>query len=333
MPHTFETIQDSIDVRPHSKLPTSDMKWAWVFIIGASSVVYGFDFLPSPTPPDSSKHVGVFYQGDQLFKSGKTHREQLAISVPISVTPRDYLEPGFRGTFLNLPPRQGRPQRLWKSQPYLLYSHYPKEGTVWRTILEVGSSSDHPYASFKETAIQLTAFYAFQQSERHRWTFYMNYSSLRPPLSHIPLPGLAYTYLIPKRLKLDIGAPFLSIEGQFLSQRVKLSAMGFFPFFTRVEASVRIIGPIFLYTSWKNATDIYYRFARPKAERSLYVREQSASFGLRAPVAPMIFADLQAGYRFKRSLYEAHRFSNKENAPVEHLPAGPFFAWTLMARF
>ena len=97
-------------------------------------------------------------------------------------------------------------QRTWDARVGLMYFRKLDGDRMMGGGVNVGSASDHPFASIDEMNVSMMAMYRMPSGQRNAWMFMLMYS----PVGELkfPIPGVSYSYNPSDQFHANIGLPF-----------------------------------------------------------------------------------------------------------------------------
>ena len=105
-------------------------------------------------------------------------------------------------------PDSGRsfPDTLWNIRFGMNYSHLFVNDWLLTMGVNLGSSSDKPFDTWRELNFGINAMLRVPQGERNAWVFSLSYS----PLGQIafPIPGIAFQWQANDWVRVNLGLPF-----------------------------------------------------------------------------------------------------------------------------
>lgn len=160
--------------------------------------------------------------------------------------------------------------------------------------LSAGSASDTPFATLKDMTFTLIGSYGFPSGEKGRWLLTLFVSNNNSFANYIPIPGFIYFHKTETFTGM-FGLPFASIQWNPISLwAITLSLFG--PALSaEIAYGERTGWQGALGFQWNQMT--YLRHGRGTDEDRFFLDEKKAFATLR-----FIFAELQAGYAFGRSV-------------------------------
>lgn len=197
------------------------------------------------------------------------------------------------------------PDKLWDAQAGVSHRHRLGEGRQWGVNAAVGSASDDPFHSIRETEIQATGSYIKPSGPHDSWLFLLSYSNNRTFANGVPLPGFAYVRRVPsKGFQAIVGFPFLLVRyapAETWAARASLFGTNN----QALDVSRRLAGPVRAYVAFEHGAKTWFRAARGKRKERLIYDQKRAVVGVRGPLPGGLSLDAAAGRVFGRRLYEA----------------------------
>ncbi len=187
-----------------------------------------------------------------------------------------------------------------------------------------GSSSNRPFANFNTLEFTGNAALLVPAGDGDAWAFFLNYSSNRDFLRHVPLPGFGYIFNREWGRGL-IGAPAMNVQ---LMPRSKLNFnLRYFPII-RLYADagwnpqrwLRLAG----YFQWDD--DHFWRTGRAIKNRQIFIVEKTSGASLSVRLQKKIEFKLSGGWRFGRYIFEGRSILKDTGYNRIELDSTPFAA-------
>lgn len=231
--------------------------------------------------------------------------------------------PRHRGAF---------PAELWDLNFGAVHRRELANGWIVGGHLALTSPSDRPFSGWDETAVLLNGFLRLPAEGRNAWVFFLNYSSNREFLPHVPIPGAGYLYAPSRDFSLLAGVPLLFADWRPLD---RLSWRGFyFPIHTVFLGGEYSLGggwKVFAAYRWEN--DRYYRAGRKERDQRLFWYEQRLEAGIAVEAGGGIEAALAGGYAYDRFFFEGESYSDGRTENRLDISDGPFLTARIQRRF
>ncbi|MBK9430004.1 MAG: hypothetical protein IPN65_05845 [Elusimicrobia bacterium] len=211
------------------------------------------------------------------------------------------------------------PSKLWSVQAGGAFARRIGERRRWGASLGLGSASDEPFNSIRETEVKAMAYREFPSRERNSWLLFLAYSNNRSFLNNIPFPGVAYVVREPvPGLHATVGLPFILLSYQpGKNWRLALSAFG--PTNISAEGARRLGSSAWAYARFERNPSQWLRAGRENLSDRLIFDRQGPRLGVRSPLGGGVSADLSAGLDFRRRFYES-KDANRSGVPKAELP-------------
>jgi hypothetical protein len=198
-------------------------------------------------------------------------------------------------------------------------------------MLGLGSASDRPFYGFDETDISLNAVLRAFPKETGSWIFFLNYSSNREFLRHVPIPGLGYWYAPDRDFQALLGLPFISLQaspGAGFSFRAS-----YFPIHS-INARVGFspLPPLTFYAGFEWVNQRYLRAGREDREDRLFFYEKRVAGGVDFFPFRNGSVNLAGGYAFDRFFFEAESYDDRMENRID-LGDGPFLSFRASLNF
>ena len=265
-------------------------------------------------------------------------RGEVSISLPLDSGPdREWaatIRAGLRSirTGAALPQTgESFPGELWDLNFGAVHRRRLENGWIAGGQLSLASPSDRPFAGWDETAVLFNGFLRVPSGERNAWIFFLNYSSNREFLPHVPIPGAAFLYAPSRDFSLLAGAPLLSVNWKPTG---RLSLRGFyFPIHTVSFGSEYSLGSGWkVFADWRWENDRYYRAGREEKDHRLFWYEQRLEAGIAVEVSPGIELSLAGGYAYDRFFFEGKSYSEDRTENRLDIADGFFLAARVQSR-
>ena len=210
------------------------------------------------------------------------------------------------------------PSKLWAAQGGGAFARRISERRRWGASLGVGSASDEPFNSIRETEVKATVYREFPSHERNSWLLFLAYSNNRSFLNNIPFPGIAYVVREPvPGLHATVGLPFILLSYQpGKNWRLALSAFG--PTNISTEGALRLGSLAWAYARFERNPSQWLRASRENLSDRLIFDRQEARLGVRSPLGGGVSVDVSAGLDFRRRFYES-KDANRSGIPKAEL--------------
>jgi len=181
---------------------------------------------------------------------------------------------------------------------------------------EVGSSSDKPFASDEELAVQATAFAQMPWRESLDWVFMLDYANNRSFGRHVPLPGAALHYYPNRSLDVLAGFPYSSVR--WMPQpKVTLTASYLIPRAVRAEAAYKLTDCLTVYGLYAWDHESWFRHDRHDDADQLYYYEMRTELGLRWELLDGLGLEFAGGYAFDRFWYEGDEWEDRGRNDID----------------
>jgi hypothetical protein len=210
------------------------------------------------------------------------------------------------------------PDELWDAEVGGAFNTELKQGRELNLSAGVGSASDAPFETSRETTLRLGAAYSKPSGSSNLWLFTLNYSNNRAFANNIPIPGVAYMINSPAhRLNLVLGFPFINVIHQSTERWMnRLTLLG--PTNITAESAYSIAGPVKMYSMLEWGQSSWLRKDRPERDVRLIYDRKKWSAGLQGPLSKRVRGNFSAGYEFGRRFFESDSFF-RNNEPTADL--------------
>lgn len=267
------------------------------------------------------------------------YRGETSIILPLSAGPDQEWAATVRASLRSLRtgallPDTGErlPSELWDLSFGAVHRRRLENGFILGGQLSLNSPSDRPFSSWEEAAINLNGFLQIPAGGRDAWLFFLNYSSNREFLPHIPIPGAGYLYAPSRDFSLLAGVPLLFVNW-VPTAGVKLRGF-YFPIHTIFLGGEYGLGNGWkLFASWRWENDRYYRYERPDKDHRLFWYEQRLEGGLALETGSGVELSLSGGYAYDRFFFEGKRYADDRTENRIDISPGFFLSARASARF
>lgn len=212
--------------------------------------------------------------------------------------------PGSRNTL---------PNELWNVS---IGANYRKPLERERSLgasVTIGSPSDRPFASIRETSLSANLTYRVPASTpRDQWLFFVNESNTRGFLRWVPLPGFGYLFDRDETFKLFLGVPVVGFF--WMPSRTWMVNAFYFPVQSGQFQVSHFVDYARFYAGFRSAENVYLRAGRDDVRDRLFSSETDVHFGAAAPLSRVLSADLCTRYVFRRYYYEGKNFADRKTA-------------------
>lgn len=215
-------------------------------------------------------------------------------------------------------PGTGRdlPNDLWDLNAGVRYRHSMGDGWIWGAFMGIGSPSNKPFHSFKETDVNLTGFLRMPHGERNAWLFLLNYTNNRDFLSGAPIPGLAYLYHPNDKFKAIIGAPLLAFKYSPF-RKWSLSCYYMYPRNIDLRVTWRATRSLSLYTGFDWSNYRFYLTDRAHRQDRLFYFQKRGFVGGNIALGGGLMLTLEAGYTFDRLFFEGENYGDRHQERID----------------
>lgn len=197
------------------------------------------------------------------------------------------------------------PDELWRVTAGVMHFRDLDNGYQVGGILNVGSASDDPFASWRETTANAIGFVNVPYGERDGWSFSLFYS----PTSQLPfpVPGMAYLWRPDETMSAQIGIPF-SLD--YRPTAAFSLAVSYTPL-TNVKliARQKLSDAWSVYGGYAITNDTYWLADRADDDERFYIFDQRLTMGLERSLALGLRLEFTAAYVFDRQLFQAESFT------------------------
>ncbi len=224
------------------------------------------------------------------------------------------------------------PSELWDLHFGAMYRRRLPGNRIIGGNLSLSSPSDRPFNGWYETAVMLNGFLNIPAAGRDSWVLFLNYSTNREFLPHVPIPGAGYLYAPSRDFNALVGIPLLFVN---YTPVEGLRFRGFyFPIhsvFAGCEYRLSPLIGIFAAFRWEN--DRYYRAGREDRHDRLFWYEKRVEAGVTLRAVGDLEVVLAGGVAFDRFFFEGESYNDDRTNNRVDVGAGPFIAVRAAARF
>ena len=282
----------------------------------ASDQSEGFDgFLPFIKPLRLGATVSTDYEpeADTVDGTGRYARTNASLSARTQLYRSDTDEVTMNGlgaeslidSDLILPDGRELPAHLYRIQGGLAYRHLYQGGYAVGLSGSIGSASDRPFDSTRETSVGATLFTRLPANGQDAWLLFLNYANDRPLLNNVPLPGVGYLWVKDQTWLAFIGLPFAFVTwrpNRWWEADVALSGLGSAHAGVAVKPITNADWLRFrIAYDWRPET--YKPVDRPITDDQLIFREMRLTAGVGCDTGPTFSANCYAGYAFHREIF------------------------------
>ncbi len=223
------------------------------------------------------------------------------------------------------------PDQLWDLDLGLLHRRRLANRWTLGINLSVSSPSDQPFYGWDETAIQLNGFLKIPAAARNAWVVFLNYSSNREFLPHVPIPGGGYLYAPSRKLTALIGVPLVFINYRPFP---RLTLKGsYFPIHSvSAGGELECFRSLVLFTGFKWVNVRYFRAAREDKADRLFLYEKKLETGCKIRPGPDLEVKIAGAYVFDRFFFEGEGYDDRLDNRVE-IDNGYIFSARLQTAF
>jgi hypothetical protein len=222
---------------------------------------------------------------------------------------------------------QAYPSELWDARLGLMYLRKLDGDRMLGGGVNVGSASDHPFASIREMNVSMTALYRVPSGERNAWMFMLMYSPVGE--LKIPIPGISYNYNPSDQFHASIGLPF-SITYR-PTDRWSFDASYMLIHTIHVRVSYKIAESLKAFYGYDWSNEVYMLRDRLEDNDRFFLYDQRVTLGLEMPVSRYLSAEVVGGYAFDRFSFTGQNWDSAGTDRVDVAP-GPFAAITVSLR-
>jgi hypothetical protein len=208
------------------------------------------------------------------------------------------------------------PDQLWDISMGLMFMRQMVNGWMACGGINIGSASDHPFATINQMNIGMNAMLRVPQGERNAWMFMVMYS----PLSEIsfPIPGVSFSYNPSEQFHFNIGLPFQvsyrpdehwSFEASYMLIHT-----------IHAKAAYRFTEWLSMFAGYDWSNEVYTLSENSDNKERFYMYDQRVSMGLESPIAKWGRIALTGGYVFNRYSYQGKQWDSSQFDRVDMDP-------------
>lgn len=266
-----------------------------------------------------SKKKVISYSGNIAREDRPTSIQQhkLTVSTPVWEQGRESLAMSLNTGRIEFGERQNfkhetfqTPKNLTRLEIGGQYSKQLDDQKLFGFRGTVGSASDKPFYSGKETTFSLNATYAKPaKTEGNYWILTAFMSNNNPLLNYIPIPGFIYLKKTEKFTGM-FGLPFLSL--QWTPVKELIFSTSFFITNFSTEAAYVMSDHLQLFTGFAISQQTFLREERRNISDRLFFNEKKVYVGVKVPMGGPLSGDIQVGQTFDREMREGKRFNDTD---------------------
>jgi hypothetical protein len=223
------------------------------------------------------------------------------------------------------------PDELWNVRVGTSYRHRFDSGWIGALNLNLGSPSDRPFASWDEMEVSGTAVLRIPVRERDAWVFFLNYSSNREFLPHVPIPGLGYAYQPSDQFSVMVGTGIVTLQYRPV-ETLTLTASYFAVRTVDVRLTYQLFRPVRLWVGFDWTNERYLRADRADPDDRLFYYEKRIRAGAIIGLARQLYVDIAGGWSFDRFYFEGEGYGDRDDNRLD-VEDGPFVAVRVGTRF
>lgn len=175
--------------------------------------------------------------------------------------------------------------------------------------VQIGSASDQPFHSNRETSYTVTGFYGRPAEGKNFWLYSVFVSNNNPIANFLPIPGVTYVYRTDTFTGM-FGLPFNILQWTPVPEW----SFSFSFFITNMTAEITY--GLRENTQWSigysRSQQTFLRHEREKLRDRLFFTENRLYAGMKTPASEDISYELQSGLAFDRQLREGTSFSDTD---------------------
>ncbi len=227
-------------------------------------------------------------------------------------------------------PNSGQPfpTDLWNIGAGINYMRQFQNGWTMTTMVNVSSSSDQPFAAWRDLNVSLGGFVRIPSGERNAWMLGAMYS----PTGEVPFPmPIASYYWQPSdQFSMNIGMPFSMRWRPLEDLQFDVSYVPVRTVHSRI--TYRVAPGVGIYTGFDWNNESYFLADRTTINERFFYYEKRLTLGCRCTVSARSAFDLSGGYAFDRFFFTGEQFSDQNHDRVD-VGNGPFLSMRFQYRF
>jgi len=178
-----------------------------------------------------------------------------------------------------------------------------------------GSASDKPFDSWSEMSLSTTGFLQIPAAKDHQHIFFLNYSSNREFLPHVPLPGYAYQWSSGRTLQAMLGMPFSWVRWSPI-EKLWLQAAYVIPRTVHAKISYEFSQGLEVYGGFDWQNQRWYRAGRTDDDDRVMYYEKKAAVGVQWRASKKVTFGIEAGYGFDRFFCEGEDYDDRGDSRI-----------------
>jgi len=191
--------------------------------------------------------------------------------------------------------------------------------------LSISSPSDCPFYGWNEMAVMFNGHLSIPAAGRDSWVFFLNYSTNREFLPHVPIPGVAYFYAPSRDFNALVGIPLV-----FLNYS-PLDGLDFRAFYFPIHSiyagcDYHLNQTFGIFASFRWENEQYYRAAREDKDDRLFWYEKRVEVGIKLRATYDLEVTVSGGYSFDRFFFEGESYDDDRTDNRVDVGDGPFIA-------
>lgn len=200
------------------------------------------------------------------------------------------------------------------------YRHQFNNGWVLGTMLEAGSASNEPFASYDDLTIMGNAFLRIPVRGKDSWIVFLNYMNNREYLPHVPLPFGGY-FMNRKYVSAFFGVPM--VLNIFPAKNISLQLFYAPIAVVRAQIKGKVSKSVSLLSgfNWNNYT--YFRNGRANKDDRLFYYQKRVYGGIEVSPDMRAKVRLKMGYAFNRNMFESDSFLDRGRNRI-NVDSGPY---------
>jgi hypothetical protein len=208
---------------------------------------------------------------------------------------------------------QPYPSELWDARLGLMYLRKLDGDRMLGGGVNIGSASDHPFASISEMNVSMMAMYRMPSGERNAWMFMLMYSPVGE--LNFPIPGVSYDYNPSDQFHANIGLPFsLSYRP---TDRWSFDASYMLIHTIHLRASYKIAERLKAFCGYDWSNEVYMLRDRLEENDRFFMYDQRVTLGLEMPLNRFLSAEVVGGYAFDRFSFTGQSWDSAETDRVD----------------